>query len=301
MNSVESKNPAILITIDVEDWFQVENFKPWISFSSWDSYTLRVEVNTHKLLDLFDSINFKSTNSKKVKVTFFILGWLADRLPHLVKEIQSRGHEVASHGYSHKMCDCQPSVDLREDLIQSKNRLEDITGQPVFGFRAPSFSINDEILPMIEDSGYLYDSSYNSFENHDRYGHLNLNSYLEKGGVFQISDRFFELPISNLKVANRIVPWGGGGYFRMIPFRLFQAGVRRILKQDGLYCFYMHPWEIDPDQPRVKQASCYFKLRHYINIGGTFKKLSFFMSSFEECSFLTCRQYLEQSVPILNS
>ena len=300
MNSVESKNPAILITIDVEDWFQVENFKPWISFSSWDSYALRVEANTHKLLDLFDSINLKSTNSKKAKSTFFILGWLADRLPHLVKEIQSRGHEVASHGYSHRMCNCLSPRDLREDLIQSKNRLEDITGQPVFGFRAPSFSINNDILPMIEDSGYLYDSSYNSFENHDRYGHLNLHGYAKKDGVFQVSDRFFELPISNLKVVNRIVPWGGGGYFRMMPFPLFQAGVRRILKQDRVYSFYIHPWEIDPDQPRVKQVSCFFKLRHYINLCGTLKKLSSFMSSFGECSFLTCRQYLEQSVPTLN-
>jgi polysaccharide deacetylase family protein (PEP-CTERM system associated) len=299
MNPVESKSPTILITIDVEDWFQVENFKPWISFSSWDSYALRVETNTHKLLDLFDSVDFKSTNSPKARGTFFILGWVADRLPYLVKEIQSRGHEIASHGYHHRLCNCQSSRDLIEDLIQSKRRLEDFTGEPVFGYRAPSFSINNNILPMIEDSGYLYDSSYNSFENHGRYGHLDLNGCPKKGGIFQVSDRFFELPISNLQVGNRFVPWGGGGYFRLMPFPVFQAGVRRILRQDKVYSFYMHPWEIDPGQPRVKQASFSFKLRHYINLCGTLRKLTSFLSSFGECSFLTCRQYLEQSVPTL--
>ena len=206
----------ILLTIDVEDWFQVENFKQCIPFSSWQSYELRVEKNTHRLLDLLDSSSLeqaeglrrrriglsqshpetvkgqKSMKSCKScqttpKATFFILGWIAERLPQLVREIHSRGHEVASHGYQHNLCNQISSKDLKRDLSDSKKLLEDIIGVPIFGYRAPSFSITDDILKLIEECGYLYDSSLNSFAMHGRYGHLDLSQNGTRGIALQIS------------------------------------------------------------------------------------------------------------------
>ena len=310
---------SILITVDVEDWFQVENFKKHIPFSSWDSRELRVEKNTHRLLDLFDSTTLHNPHTKKLQATFFVLGWLADRLPGLVREIQVRGHEVASHGYLHNLCNFESKEDLIKDLITSKKLLEDILGSAVAGYRAPSFSVTNDILKMIEDCGYTYDSSYNSFEMHGRYGRLSIEGYPQKGIAYQISKNFHELPISNLKLSlNKnhnnnsfkaartsgslqpttsnnhrfIFPFGGGGYFRLMPFAIFKYGVKNILKRENAYLFYMHPWEIDPNQPRVKEASASFKFRHYINLAETHKKLQRLTYAFNNCQFSTCRQYI---------
>ncbi len=185
----------ILLTIDVEDWFQVENFKTWIPFSSWPTRELRVEKNTHRLLDLFDTIKLQPSAtsyepgcSGNPKATFFILGWIAERLPNLVREIHARGHEVASHGYYHNRCDEQSFDELKKDMNDSKKFLEDMIGSPVFGYRAPSFSINNEVLKIIEDCGYLYDSSYNSFSMHSRYGHVDFSGNEKKGIAIQIAD-----------------------------------------------------------------------------------------------------------------
>ena len=320
--------PTILITIDVEDWFQVENFRPWIPFDTWDQRELRVERNVHRLLNLFDSIELTAHSSKLIadnqnetdyelsamsyekshpRVTFFILGWLAERLPHLVREIHFRGHEVASHGNEHNLCDRQTTDELKKDLTESKKRLEDIIGSAVHGFRAPNFSINDDILKLIEDCGYGYDSSYNSFALHGRYGKIALNGHIKKGIAYRISDNFFELPISNLTISYQlramsagqktsnffVLPFGGGGYFRLMPYRFFSFGVRLILKKDGAYVFYIHPWEIDPNQPRVKEASLNYRFRHYINLGKARVKLFSLMDAFHSCQFTTCSEYLE--------
>ena len=304
--------PTILITIDVEDWFQVENFRPWIPFETWDQRELRVENNTHRLLDLFDSIELQppslpaskpqtddyelsamSYEKSHPKATFFILGWLAERLPHLVREILSRGHEIASHGYNHNLCNQLSDIEFKKDLIDSKNRLQDITGSAVAGYRAPNFSVNDDVLKIVEDCGFGYDSSYNSFGLHGRYGKISLNGHTKKGIAHRISDNFFELPISNLMLKGRAFPLGGGGYFRLIPFSAFKMGVKRILKNDGVYVFYAHPWEFDPDQPVVKNASTGFKFRHYLNLRKNLNKLDKFIDSFSGCQFITCSQYLE--------
>ena len=312
----------ILLTIDVEDWFQVENFKPWIPFETWDQRELRVEKNVHKLLDLFDesavrgqktedrnqSSDFrgqKKTEQKKypqnpvypvrknkIKATFFILGWLADRLPKLVREIQSRGHEIASHGYNHELPELLSTDELKQDLNNSKMLLEDITGASVFGYRAPSFAVNDDILKIIEDTGYLYDSSYNSFGLHGRYGKISLNGTRKKGIAHQLSDNFYELPISNLKLFNKVLPLGGGGYFRLTPYRLFRLGVEQILKNDDAYVFYMHPWELDPEQPKIHQASFNLRFRHYSNLSKTHDRLKQLIKSFNNCAFITCTEYL---------
>jgi polysaccharide deacetylase family protein (PEP-CTERM system associated) len=241
-----------------------------------------------------------------------VLGWLAERLPNLIREIHSRGHEVASHGYNHNLCNRQPHADLKKELTDSKKLLEDITGSLVSGFRAPNFSVDDETLNIIEESGYLYDSSYNSFGLHGRYGKISLNGSKKKGIAHQISQNFFELPISNLYFRNPmsrplsamsskrndenrfVLPLGGGGYFRLLPFSVFKMGVNSILKKDNAYLFYAHPWEIDPQQPIVKEASLSYRLRHYTNLGKTNLKLTSFLEGFQSCRFITCKKYLGQ-------
>jgi polysaccharide deacetylase family protein (PEP-CTERM system associated) len=366
----------ILLTFDVEDWFQVENFKPYIPFSTWQNRELRVEKNTHKLLDLLDQQsnqptndnapsttdtgpeittsfprsgigsdhfhprlpapegaadggqvesdpdNNKSQKSSKSclttpKATFFVLGWIAERLPHLVKEIHSRGHEVASHGYHHTLCTDFASAQLRRDLSHSKKCLEDTLGAPVYGYRAPSFSINDDILKIIEQCGYQYDSSFNSFGIHSRYGKAHLSKTAENGVAIPVNQKsaienrqFFELPISNIPLfpfptlgnsgilahfRHFCLPWGGGAYFRLMPFPLFLRGVQAILKKQNAYLFYMHPWELDPTQPRVNEASLFFKFRHYTNLSKTASKLSSFIEAFKHCTFITCYHYLQEA------
>jgi len=325
---------SILITIDVEDWFQVENFKPYIPFSSWPERELRVERNVHKLLNLFEEVRGQRTEGRGQRTegrgqrsegrgrkteaerwklrrweggkvggprphcTFFILGWIAEKLPKLVGEIHARGHEVASHGCNHDLANQLSANQLKQDLLESKNQLEDITGAPVFGYRAPSFAINDDILKIIEDAGYLYDSSYNSFNLHDRYGQISLNGSGKKGIAHKLSDNFYELPISNLSIKEKrfVLPWGGGGYFRLLPFSVFNWGIKVIFKRQNAYIFYVHPWEVDPDQPRVEKASVGFKFRHYNNLGKTHSRLRALIASFNSCSFMTCKEYLNSKV-----
>lgn len=309
---------TILLTIDVEDWFQVENFKPWIPFSSWSSHELRVEKNTHRILDLLDSFNGprKTGNGRgnKPAATFFVLGWIAKRVPHLIREIHARGHEVASHGYYHRLCEEETPANFKKDLTDTKELLEDILGAPVSGYRAPSFSITDEILRTIADCGYLYDSSYNSFAMHGRYGHMDFSQNGRKGialrfprntnpgceGEVQAPNAkhqtFFELPISNMKLGSYILPWGGGAYFRLIPFSLFRMGVQSILEKEAAYLFYIHPWELDPDQPCVTEASIIFNFRHRANLKASQSKLFNFLRAFNHCDFVSCRRYLEREV-----
>jgi peptidoglycan-N-acetylglucosamine deacetylase len=311
----------ILLTVDVEDWFQVENFKQYISISDWPTYELRVEKNVNFILDLLDSISLKvdsdnqnnseekinnifyTNNNVNPKATFFVLGWIAERLPHLIREIYNRGHEIASHGYSHNLCYNSGNGELHEDLSRSKKLLEDIIAVPVYGYRAPSFSINNEVLKVIQDCGYLYDSSYNSFGFHGRYGQLDLSDFQKDGIVYKVADSFYELPISNLQfslfnlkssIFNSVFPWGGGGYFRLIPFTIFKSGILSILKKNGAYLFYIHPWEIDHKQPRVNEASTFFKFRHYINLKNCYSKLHDLLNAFRFSNFVNCKQYLNQ-------
>jgi polysaccharide deacetylase family protein (PEP-CTERM system associated) len=295
-----STNPkSFLLTIDVEDWFQVENLRPYFPPITWNSQQLRVEQNTHKILDLLDAIPLRSSpkSSKNPAIplgTFFILGWVAERLPNLVREIQTRGHEVASHGYNHIMCPQMNLMDLENDLIRSKKVIEDIIGAEVKGYRAPNFSINDNALRLIERCGYRYDSSYNSFSKHGRYGSISLNGQNRFGAAMRISQEFMELPISNLTIGNQTIPWGGGGYFRFFPLSIFKAGVRHILQALNTYTFYMHPWEVDPNQPRVKESKGLSSWRHYLNLNKTHQRLQNLITTFSHCNFPTCSQYIDK-------
>jgi len=302
IDPMKTTDRHIIFTVDLEDWFQVENLKQEISFTSWSSRELRVEENTHRILDLLDSMRQKGA-SGPLQATFFVLGWIAERLPHLVREIYSRGHEVASHGYFHRCCNESPSEDLEKDLVDSKNLLEDIIGDRIYGYRAPSFSINDDVLEIIKACGYQYDSSYNSFALHGRYGKVDLSGYPRKGIAMKLSENFYEIPISNLKLCKRmnsfktiqnlIVPWGGGGYFRLIPLFIFRLGVQSILKREDAYLFYIHPWEMDPGQPRIGTIPAFYRFRHYVNLSRTRYKISALFSHMKGCNFVTCRDYLK--------
>jgi hypothetical protein len=178
--------------------------------------------------------------------------------------------------------------------------LEDLSGSPVCGYRAPSFAINDDILKIIEDAGYLYDSSYNSFGMHGRYGKISLNGTRKQGIAHKISDNFYELPISNLNLGDQILPWGGGAYFRLVPLPLFKLGVDKILKKEEAYLFYLHPWEIDPEQPLVRSVSASFKFRHYRNLGKTKTRLKHLIENFGQCRLVTCNEYLNMLQVIKN-
>jgi polysaccharide deacetylase family protein (PEP-CTERM system associated) len=278
---------AILLTIDVEDWFQVENLRPWFPPSAWHAQSPRVEASTHRLLDLFDAFDYP------VKATFFVLGLVAEKHPRLVREIYDRGHEIASHGYGHMLCNQMDRQRLLEDLRNSKNILEALVGKEVVGYRAPNFSIDDEILKCVHECGYRYDASYNSFEMHGRYGRISSNGYKRRGIALQLRDDFFELPVSNLKLAGQVIPWSGGGYFRLLPPVLFNAGIRYALKNENTYHLYLHPWEVDPGQPKQKEAKGFKAWRHYLNLHKTYPRLKRLIATFNTCQFLTCRQYLK--------
>lgn len=282
-------NSIILLTIDVEDWFQVENLRAWYPPSRWAGQKPRVEHNTNRLLDLFDSLDVE------VKTTFFMLGWVAQKYPKLVTEIYNRGHEVASHGFNHLMCNQLTPDELKNDLERSKKLLEDITGNRISGYRAPSFSVTDTILKMIGRAGYEYDSSYNNFSQHGRYGSITTNRLNKKGIAYSLEEGFFEIPISNLQLGKHVIPWGGGGYFRFFPPFIFNYGIKKILKNENAYVFYMHPWEIDLQQPRDKNISGVSAWKHYLNLNKTFIRLKKMIETFNNCSFLTCGQYLSKA------
>lgn len=282
-----------LLTVDVEDWFQVENLRPWFPLDTWSSQELRIEKGTRIILELLDSNTCQ--NGRPLKATFFILGWIARRIPSLVREIRAAGHEVASHGFSHELCLQQTHDCLQQDLEQSKKLLEDILGSQVYGYRAPSFSISDEVLETIRNAGYSYDASYNSFALNSRYGRLNINGRNRQGIAVDLGRGFYELPLSNLQLGGKFLPCSGGGYFRLLPGSLFRIAVRKILNTQHAYHFYLHPWEFDPGQPRQSQAPLITRFRHYTNLRKTLPKFQALIQSFKDCRFSTCIDYLRHS------
>ncbi len=278
----------MIITVDVEDWFQVENLRLAYPTEKWNTCSLRVKENTRELLDLFEEFH--------VEATFFVLGWVAERCPDLVQEIKSRNHEIASHGYGHQLCSSLSINTLREDLAKSKTLLEDITGETVLGYRAPSFSVTEESLKVLAELGYKYDSSYNSFALHNRYGRIGDVLRANPTGTLVSPQGVIEFPVSNLTFGPFTLPWGGGGYFRLYPPAIFKWGVKRILRESKPYIFYAHPWEIDSTQPRVNELFFFNRFRHYINLHKTFNRMRHFLLGFSENRFVACRTYLKETM-----
>jgi len=261
-----------LLSFDIEDWFQVENLRETIPRTSWDRYELRVVENTQRLLQILEHYN--------TKATFFVLGWIADKVPELVKKIHRAGHEIASHGYGHELIYKQSLKAFQEDIHRSKSLLEDLTGEAVLGYRAPSFSITEAAIDVLIEEGFVYDSSLFPSAFHDRYGKIPFSPKKSSRGIIKLRPCFFEILIPTLQLFGLRVPWGGGGYFRLLPYKVFYWGVRKILSKRGSYLFYLHPWEIDPGQPRIQNIGWIYKLRHYINLQTTEIKLSRLLNDF---------------------
>jgi len=256
MTSMAAEHPTAetALTIDVEDWFHTANLK--IAPGVWEECELRVERNTIRMLEILDACN--------ARATFFVLGWVAEKCPQLVRAIAAAGHEVASHGYGHELVYSLRPGEFRADVLRSKQFLEDLTGKPIRGYRAPCFSITEWAIPILQDLGFDYDSSVVPAVAHDRYGRLN---GVEVGRpVALLRDGFYEVSISCIRLGRRGIPWGGGGYFRLIPYLVWLHGVRSILHAGRPYIFYIHPWEIDPGQPRVGAIDAINGFRQRVNL-----------------------------------
>lgn len=259
------------MSVDVEDWFQVENLKPMIPRATWDSRESRVQRNTMRILEILAQ--------RQARGTFFVLGWVAERQPALIRRIAEQGHEIASHGYGHDLLYTLSPSEFRADVERSKKTLEDLTGRPVLGYRAPSFSITDWAVSILQELGFEYDSSVFPTLAHDRYGKL---PGVHAGRpILELRPGFYEVCISCLPVGNRGLPWGGGGYFRMIPSGPWHAGVRRILRSGAPYVFYIHPWELDPGQPRVRGLGTVNRFRHYVNLERSEDRFRALVSGFQ--------------------
>jgi len=245
------------LTVDVEESFQVAAFERTIPREAWETAESRVEFNTGRVLDLFASHGHKAT--------FFVLGWIAERHPALVKRIVADGHELASHGYDHTRLHQFTLEQLRADVIRTKAILEDIGGVPVRGYRAPSYSINARNVwahDVLLEAGHAYSSSIYPVR-HDLYGMPEAPRF-----PFRFRpDGILEIPVTTVRLGNQNLPCGGGGYFRLLPYGAFRWMLRRVNEQDrqpGL--FYFHPWEVDPGQPRVADAPLKSRFRHYLNL-----------------------------------
>jgi polysaccharide deacetylase family protein (PEP-CTERM system associated) len=249
---------ANAFTVDVEDYFQVAALASAISRESWPRQEYRVEANTERLLELLAE--------RGVKGTFFVLGWVAERSAGLVRRIAAAGHEVACHGYSHELIYRQSRETFREETARSKDLLESATGQPVLGYRAASFSIVRQTLWALDeliDLGFRYDSSIFAIR-HDRYGIPDASPV--PGAVAAPSGRtILEFPMAPARWLGLKVPVTGGGYFRILPYGLTRAGLKRINAAGQPFAFYLHPWEIDPGQPRIRVGAL-SRFRHYTNL-----------------------------------
>ncbi len=257
------------LSFDIEDWFQVENLKGAISADSWDTCDLRVVENTRRILRILEKYD--------TKATFFILGWIAERCAGLVKEIREAGHEIASHGYGHELISRQDAVKFARDLGKSKEIIESITGEPVQGYRAPSFSLTPETewaLDVLLEEGFIYDSSVFPTSFHNRYGFKGSSRF-----PFRHRNGLVELPLSTVRFSRFNVPAAGGGYFRLFPYFIFRGLCRRIVGEGKPIVFYLHPWELDPGQPRMRIRRDY-RFRHYVNLDKTARRLERLLRDF---------------------
>lgn len=262
------------MTIDVEDYFHVAALANSIRRDDWEHLEYRAEASTRRLLDLF--------GKKGISATFFVLGWVAKRSPGLVKEIARAGHEVASHGMSHQLVYSQSPGEFERETRDAKSLLEDIVGEPVLGYRAATYSITRRslwALDILKELGFQYDSSIFPVR-HDYYGIPDASQ--EPGPIATPNgERIVEFPISTVKLCGVRIPVAGGGYFRLFPFWLTRAGLSKLNDvHRRSFVFYLHPWEVDPEQPRVK-AGWRSTFRHYTNLTQTEPRLTRLIDEFK--------------------
>lgn len=260
------------LSIDVEDYFQVTALSERVASDDWPRFSLRVERNTDAILGMLAD--------RQISATFFILGWVAERCPALVRRIADTGHEIASHGYSHVRVHDQDPATFKADIERTRLLLEDVSGSPVNGYRAASFSLAPSMTwayEKLQETGHSYSSSLHPIR-HDLYGAPDAPRQ-----PFQPSRdlALVEIPISTLNVLGRRLPCGGGGYFRLLPYALSRWAIRNLHRSESSPClFYFHPWEIDPEQPRVSGLSAKSRFRHYTNLRAMQPKLSRLLDDF---------------------
>ena len=261
-------------TVDVEDYFQVEGFARAIDRDAWDGFTTRVRANTVALLELLAR--------RGTHATFFVLGWVARKHPELVREIAASGHEIACHGMSHRLIYSQTPEEFRRETREAKALLEDLCQKAVLGYRAATYSITRKSLWALDvlcEEGFTYDSSIFPMR-HDRYGIYDAERaphvLTTPGGR-----RLAEFPISVLRYGAATLPVGGGGYFRLFPYWLTRWGLRQLNQRQQEFVFYVHPWEVDPEQPRVTEASRLSRFRHYVNLHQCARRLRKLLDDFE--------------------
>ncbi|MFK7974490.1 MAG: XrtA system polysaccharide deacetylase, partial [Halioglobus sp.] len=263
---------ANAMTVDVEDYFQVSAFEPHVAKSEWQTIPCRVEANTQRILALFAE--------QDIKATFFTLGWVAERYPALVRDIVDQGHELASHGWEHIRVSTQTPQAFREDIDRTRKLLQDISGSPVIGYRAASYSIGAEqswAWNELAEAGYLYSSSIVPI-NHDLYGIPDAPRFPFRTA----QERLLEIPITTVSLAGRNINCGGGGWFRLFPYAFSRWAMRSVNESDGQAgIFYFHPWEIDPDQPRQQGLGLKTRFRHYLNLEKTYSRLEKLIQEFE--------------------
>lgn len=259
------------MTVDVEDYFQVQAFAGCIDRANWDSMPSRVEANTDRILAQFADAN--------VKGTFFTLGWVAERFPGLIRRIVGDGHELASHGYGHQLVHDLSPEQFRDDLVRAKGVLEATGGVAVQGYRAPTFSIgprNPWAFDVLEQTGHRYSSSLYPVR-HDLYGAPDAPRFAHRPGAGAL----IEIPMTTLQLGRRNMPISGGGYFRLMPYALYRSALRRFNhSEQRASIFYFHPWEVDAGQPRIAGASRMSRFRHYVNIPAVPNRLSHLLRDF---------------------
>jgi polysaccharide deacetylase family protein (PEP-CTERM system associated) len=258
------------MSVDVEDWFQVQAFAGTIARDAWDGLERRVEANTDRILAQFAEAG--------VAATFFTLGWVAERHPALIRRIVAAGHELASHGHGHELVSAIGEAAFRADIRRAKRVLEDAGGVAVIGYRAPTFSINARTPwahAVLAEEGHVYSSSVFPVK-HDLYG----APEAPRGPHRPHPDGVVELPMTTLPMAGRNLPLSGGGWFRMAPYAAFRAGLRRVNAAGMRGLFYFHPWEVDPGQPRVAAAPLRSRLRHYVGLAGMEAKVARLLRDF---------------------
>jgi hypothetical protein len=368
-----------ILTIDLEDYFQVHAFSDVIRFEDWDKFECRIERNTDRLLEILNAathnskLNIQNSNSghlvthspnnlltQSVKATFFVLGWIAERYPNLVRRIQKEGHEIACHGYAHRLVYTQSRNEFRQDIKKAKSILEEITGSEVMGYRAPSYSITNKsqwAFEVLAEEGFKYDSSIFPIR-HDFYGipdaprfpfviSLNENNNYEfsmlnvelnttqnsdfkpQSSVLEVnslthslinsipnnstlntqkskledsnslthslnnSRALIEFPLSTVKLFGQNFPISGGGYFRLFPYSLIKYGLKSINEtEDKPFIFYIHPWELDFEQPKIREVSLRSRFRHYVNLNKTESRVRRLLKDFQ---FSTIRHLLTEN------
>ena len=260
-------------TVDVEDYFQVSAFEARIARRDWDRYECRVVANTHRILRLLDNHD--------VRATFFVLGWVADRFPHLVEDVHAAGHEIGSHGYWHRLVYDLTPEEFRADLRKSCKALGDIVGDSITAYRAPSFSITKRslwALDILAEEGFRVDSSIFPVY-HDRYGIHDAQPRIHT--IETSASQLWEFPPSVANFARFNLPISGGGYFRFYPLAWSRRCFKRINDDGQPFMFYVHPWELDPKQPRLGIGSRMTKFRHYVNLSSTERKLDVLLRKFK--------------------